>query len=130
MLDTASCTAILTRTDESLIRRLEGVAVGDICISAVTLSELMFGAVMSRRTEQEQAALDVFLRHVAVVDYPGSAAEHYAAVREALYWKDGMIGAHELLVAAHARSLGATLVTGKTRELRLVPGFSSEKWGK
>jgi tRNA(fMet)-specific endonuclease VapC len=90
----------------------------------------MFGVVMSRRTEQDRAALDVFLRHVAVVDYPATAAEHYAAVREALYWKEGMIGTHELLVAAHARSLGTTLVTGRTRTLGLVPGFSAEKWGK
>jgi len=112
------------------MRRLERVAVGDVCISAVTLSELMFGVVMSRRTEQEQAALDVFLRHVAVVNYPAEAAAHYGSVREALHWREGMIGTHELLVAAHARSLGATLVTGKTRELGLVPGFASEKWAE
>ena len=84
MLDTETCAAILRRADAVVMERLARVAVSDVCISAVTLSELMYGAEVSRRTAQERAALDVFLKHVSVLDYPHAAAEHYGMVRMVL----------------------------------------------
>jgi tRNA(fMet)-specific endonuclease VapC len=128
LLDTQTCATILMRTDAGVMRRLEGVAVGDVAISAVTLSELMYAVTMSRRTEQDRAALDLLLRHVAVLEYPAAAAARYAAMGEAYYYREGRVGAHELLVAAHAGCLGRTLVTKRTRELGLAPGFAGESW--
>jgi tRNA(fMet)-specific endonuclease VapC len=128
LLDTQTCAAILMRSDAGVMRRLEGVAVGDVAISAVTLSELMYAVTMSRRTEQNRAALDLLLRHVAVLEYPAAAAARYAAMGEAFFYREGRVGAHELLVAAHAGCLGRTLVTKRTRELRLAPGFVGECW--
>jgi len=128
MLDTSSCAAILTRAEAAVLQRLDGIGVGDAGISAVTLSELMAGVVMSRREAQDRAALEVFLRHVPVLDYPAVAATHYAGMREILHWREAMIGPKELLVAAHARSLEMTLVTGRTRELKIVPGMEVESW--
>jgi tRNA(fMet)-specific endonuclease VapC len=69
MLDAGTSAAILKRTDEAL-KRLHAVAVGDVCISAVTLSELKFGVAMSRRETQDHAMLDLFLKYVAVLEYP------------------------------------------------------------
>jgi tRNA(fMet)-specific endonuclease VapC len=128
LLDTRTCAAILMRSDVGVMRRLEGVAVGDVAMSAVTLSELMYAVTMSRRTEQDRAALDLLLRHVAVLEYPAAAAARYAAMGEAFFYRDGSVGAHELLVAAHAGCLGRTLVTQRTRELGLAPGFVGESW--
>jgi tRNA(fMet)-specific endonuclease VapC len=85
---------------------------------------------MSRRTEQNRAALDLLLRHVAVLEYPAAAAARYAAMGEALFYRDGNVGGHELLVAAHAGCLGRTLVTQRTRELGLAPGFVGESWAE
>jgi tRNA(fMet)-specific endonuclease VapC len=129
LLDTQTCAAILMRSEAGVMRRLEGVAVGDVAISAVTRSELMYAVTMSRRTEQDRAALDLLLRHVAVLEYPAAAAARYAAMGEAYYYREGRVGAHELLVAAHAGCLGRTLVTKRTRELGLAPGFVGESWG-
>ena len=128
LLDTQTCAAILMRSDAGVMRRLERVAVGDVAISAVTLSELMYAVTMSRRTEQDRAALDLLLRHVAVLEYPIAAAARYASMGEAFFYRDGRVGAHELLVAAHAGSLGRTLVTKRMRELGLAPGFVGENW--
>jgi len=130
LLDTQTCAAILMRSDAGVMRRLEGIAVGDVAISAVTLSELMYAVTMSRRAEQDRAALDLLLRHIAVLEYPAAAAARYAAMGEALFYRDGNVGAHELLVAAHAGCLGRTLVTKRTRELGLAPGFVGESWGE
>ncbi|HEX4320228.1 MAG TPA: PIN domain-containing protein [Acidobacteriaceae bacterium] len=126
LLDTQTCAAILMRS--GVMRRLERVAVGDIAMSAVTLSELMYAVTMSRRTEQDRAALDLLLRHVAVLEYPAAAAARYASMGEALFYKSGKVGAHELLVAAHAGCLGRTLVTERTKTFGLAPRFVGESW--
>ena len=131
MLDTETCAAILRRTeasDAAVMARLERVAVGDVCISAVTLSELMHGVEVSRRTAQERAALEVFLKHVAVLEYPSGAAEHYGVVRMVLELCEVRLGVHELLVAAHARCLGMTLVSARARAIAQAHGTVVESW--
>ena len=129
MLDTQTCAAILMRSDAGVMRRLEQVGVDDVAMSAVTLSELTYAVTMSRRTEQDRAALDLLLRHVAVLEYPAAAAARYAAMGEIFFYKSGRVGTHELLVAAHAGCLGRTLVTERTKALGLAPGFVGESWG-
>ena len=128
MLDTGTCVSVLTQTDKDASRRLSRTSVGEVCISAVTLSELCFGLKMSRGREQDRAALELFLRHVTVLDYPSSAGKDYATIREALHWREAMIGSNELLIAAHAQSSGMTLVSTRMRELVKVPGFVGESW--
>ena len=66
---------------------------------------------VSPRRQQNQAALDVYLRHVAVLNYPSDAALDYAAIRADLRKRGTKIGANDLLIAAHARCLGLRLVT-------------------
>ena len=127
MLDSGTSTAILKRTGAPL-KRLSGVAVAEVCISAVTHSELMFGVAMSRREAQDQAMLDLFLKYVAVLEYPRAAAGHYGEIRMALELRGEMIGANDLLIAAHARCLGLTLVTDKPKKLGRVPGLGVECW--
>ena len=84
MLDTETCAAILRGSDAAVMERLSRVAVGEVSISAVTLSELTYGVEVSRRTAQDRTALEVFLRHVRVLEYPSAAAEHYGMVRMVL----------------------------------------------
>jgi tRNA(fMet)-specific endonuclease VapC len=128
MLDTETCAAILRRADAVVMERLARVAVSDVCISAVTLSELMYGAEVSRRTAQERAALDVFLRHIAVLEYPQAAAEEYGRLRMILELCEARLDPHELLAAAHARCLGMTLVSAKARGIAQVHRMVVESW--
>jgi tRNA(fMet)-specific endonuclease VapC len=118
----------LLRRDAAMMRRLETVAPAEVCISAVTLSELMFGVAMSREQERDKAALDEFLLHVAVLEYMREAAEEYGAIREALTWREVKMGPHEMLIAAHARSRGLRLVTERTKMFREIPGLEIEPW--
>ena len=128
MLDTETCAAILRGADSAVLERLSRVAVGEISISAVTLSELMYGVEVSRRTAQDRTALEVFLRHVRVLEYPSAAAEHYGMVRMVLELCEVRLDSHELLTAAHARCLGMTLVSAKAREFKQVQGMVAESW--
>jgi tRNA(fMet)-specific endonuclease VapC len=128
MLDTDISSYIMKRSHDSVLRRLQVVPVGDVCISAITKSELMYGVQASPRRQQDQAALDAYLRHVVVLDYPDQAALHYAQIRADLRLRGTMIGANDLLIAAHARCLGLTLVTNNTREFGRVQRLDIQNW--
>lgn len=130
MLDTDISSYIMKRSHDSVLRRLQKVPVGDVCISAITKSELTYGVQASPRRQQDQAALDAYLRHVVVLDYPDQAALHYAQIRADLKLRGTMIGANDLLIAAHARCLGLTLVTNNTREFGRVQRLDIENWTK
>lgn len=128
MLDTDISSYIMKRSHENVLRRLQTVPVREVCISAITKSELMYGVAVSPRSEQDQLALDAFVRHVEVLGYPDEAASHYGAIRAALKAGGTMIGANDLLIAAHARCLNLTLVTNNTREFGRVSGLKMENW--
>ena len=128
MLDTDISSYIMKRSHYTLLRRLQKVPIGAVCISVITKSELLFGVEVSPRRKQDQAALDEYLRHVEVLDLPDEAALHYGQIRAALKVRGTMTGANDLFIAAHARSLGLTLVTNNTREFGRVRGLNIENW--
>ncbi len=128
MLDTDISSYIMNRASVTAIRKLQAVAVGDVCISAITRSELEFGVEVSPRRDKDERALDTFLRHIEVLDYPSAASLHYAQIRAFLKTRGKIIGANDLFIAAHARCLGLTLVTNNTREYGRVPGLKIENW--
>ncbi len=128
MLDTDISSYIMKRSDAAVLRRLPGVPVGDVCISVITKSELLYGVEVSPRRQQNQAALDAYLRYVEVLDFPDEAALHYAQIRAGLKLHGTIIGANDLFIAAHARCLGLTLVTNNTREFGRVQGLNIENW--
>lgn len=99
-----------------------------MCISVITKSELLFGAEVSPQRRQDEAALNAFLRYAEVLDFPDEAALHYVKIRADLETLGRMIGANDLFLAAHARSLGLTLVTNNTREFRRVRNLLVENW--
>jgi tRNA(fMet)-specific endonuclease VapC len=128
MLDTDTCSYVMKRSNNPLLRRLSETPVSDVCISVITKSELLYGVGVSPRRTQDETALDGFLRYVEVMDFPDEAAAHYASIRAGLKAKGTMIGANDLFIAAHARSLGLTLVTNNTREFARVAKLKIANW--
>ena len=128
MLDTDTCSYIMKRSNDAVLKRLQKVPVSDVCISVITKSELLFGVEVSPRRRQDEAALSAFLGYVEVLDFPDIASPHYAQIRAALQTLGTMIGANDLFIAAHARSLGLTLVTNNTREFARVSKLAIENW--
>jgi tRNA(fMet)-specific endonuclease VapC len=128
MLDTDTCSYIMRRSPESVVRRLAEVPVSDVCISVITKSELLYGVELSPERRQDQAALSAFLAYVEVLDFPDDASAHYAKIRAELKRRGAMIGANDLFIAAHARSRGLTLITNNIREFNRVRGLSVENW--
>jgi tRNA(fMet)-specific endonuclease VapC len=130
MLDTDISSYIMKRSHEVVLRRLRKVPIGVVCISVITKSELLFGVEVSPRRQQDHAALDQYLRHVEILDFPDEAALHYAQIRAALKTRGTMICANDLFIAAHARALDLTLVTNNTQEFGRVPDLKIENWTK
>ena len=128
MLDTDTCSYIMKGSNDAVLKRLQKIPVSDVCISVITKSELLYGVELSPRRPQDEAALTAFLRYVEVLDFPDKATLHYARIRADLKTHGKMIGANELFIAAHARSLGLTLVTNNTREFRRVRDLATENW--
>ena len=128
MLDTDMCSYIMKRSHPLVLKRLQSVPVGDVCMSVVTKAELLYGVEVSPRRAQDAAALAAFLPYVEAMDLDEDAALHYAAIRADLRRKGAMIGANDLFIAAHARARGLTLVTNNTTEFERVVNLRLDNW--
>src|SRR5437667_12823270 len=128
MLDTDTCSYVMKRSNDAVVTRLQEVPVSDVCISVITKSELLFGVELAPRRGQDEMALNAFLGYIEVLDFPENAASDYAKIRADLKTRGTMIGANDLFIAAHARSLGLTLVTNNTHEFGRVQNLVIENW--
>jgi tRNA(fMet)-specific endonuclease VapC len=118
----------MKRSHPLLLERIRAVPLSQQAVSVVTMAELLYGAKLSVQPKQAHAAFDAFIRHVEVIEWSVGAAEHYADIRANLKRRGEMIGANDLLIAAHARSLKAVLVTNNVREFGRVRGLRIENW--
>ena len=128
MLDTATCSYIMKRSHPTVLKRLQALPLTDVSMSVISKSELLHGVEVSPRRMQDATALKAFLPHVEVLEFPDDAAIHYAQIRADLNTRGQMIGANDLFIAAHARSLGLKLVTNNTAEFGRVKGLTLENW--
>jgi tRNA(fMet)-specific endonuclease VapC len=97
-------------------------------ISSITLSELAYGAARSSRPRDSAAALQEFLLAIEVAPYDERAALNYGPVRATLANAGSPIGPLDTLIAAHALSLDAILVTHNQREFSRVADLRIDDW--
>lgn len=128
MLDTNIIAYAKNNRPESVLQRFMKHRPEDMCISAITMAELEFGICKSSKPAQNRLALMMFLSEIQVVPFDGKAAQEYGLIRAELTARGTPIGANDLLIAAHARSLGLTLITNNGREFERVPGLTVENW--
>ena len=128
MLDTDTCAFILRRSSPALLERMQVVPIQQQAMSTITLAELQYGVQVSSRKKANQAAVDLLIRHLTVLDWPRNAAEHYADIRAELKKRGQLIGSNDLLIAAHARSIDATVVTNNVKDFGRVKGLKVENW--
>ena len=128
MLDTDICSYVMKRRSQPLLDRLSTVPLTDVCMSVVTKAELLYGVRVSPHPNRDAEALRGLLTYVEVLEFLEEAAAHYAEIRADLRAKGKLIGANDLLIAAHARALGATLITNNTDEFARVEELAVENW--
>lgn len=132
MLDTDTLAYLVNRArgHERIKRRLSGRSPGEIRVSAITLGELYYGFELGEVSVERTQALKDLLELFQTEDFPVGAARSYGEIRTVLERGGRRIGPYDLLIAAHARHIGATLVTNNEREFRRVPGLSVQNWLK
>ena len=128
MLDTDTCIFILRRSIPALLSRIQSVPLEEQVMSVVSLAELLYGVQESSKKKANRAGVDALVRHVTVMDWSAKAAEHYAEIRADLKRKGLPIGANDLMIAAHARSEGAIVVTNNIKDFGRVKGLKVENW--
>ena len=132
MLDTDTCIFLMRGDSPALATRAQSVPLQHQVMSAVTFAELSYGvqASAAAKRKQNQAVLDSLALHLAVLDWPQEAARHYAEIRLDLKKRGAQLGAADLMIAAHARVMGATVVTNNTKDFGRVKGLQVENWMK
>ena len=127
LLDTNVVSQIVRRPHCALARRIASLNPESFAVSIIVAAELRYGAERrgSRRLARQ---LEAVLSAIQILPLDAPADHHYGAIRNELESAGRPIGRNDLFIAAHARSLGATLVTKNLGEFRRVPGLTVEDW--
>ena len=130
MLDTNICSYIIRNRPESVKEKLKEVErLHQVALSSIVVSELLYGAYR-KGSQKLIEAVKCFISGFVVYDFDSKAAEEYALLRTEIERKGAVIGAYDLQIAAHARSLPAVLVTNNEKEFLRVEGLRVENWIK
>jgi tRNA(fMet)-specific endonuclease VapC len=127
LLDTNICVYVIRKRPESVYRRLSNVGERGVAISVVTAFELEVGALRSQGKHYSEA-VRLFIAELPVLPLEDSARAAYGQLRTALERRGEVIGAYDMLIAAHALALDATLVTNNEKEFKRVKGLKVENW--
>ena len=127
MLDTNICIYVIKNYPAELRERFNQHA-DQMCISAMTLSELSFGAEKSGRRAENLHAIEQFVALLEILPFTAKAAVHFGQLRAELERAGRPVGAYDMLIAAHARAEGLVVVTNNLREFRRISGLRTENW--
>jgi tRNA(fMet)-specific endonuclease VapC len=126
LLDTDSVSYAL-RGQGDVGERIKKQRPSELCVSAITLAELRFGADR-KGSRKLHGLIDVFASAVEVAPFDDVAAAEFGRIGSLLAERGTPIGEFDILIAAHAVALRCTLVTSNTRHFSKVPGLSLENW--
>jgi tRNA(fMet)-specific endonuclease VapC len=127
LVDTDICIYVINQRPRKVIERFQQAVVGDVAVSSVTVAELAF-EVAKTGSQRNRDALQAFLLPLEIVTFDLEAALTYGDVRAELEAKGKPLGPLDTMIAAHARTLGLTLVTNNVREFKRVRGLAVENW--
>ena len=129
MLDTNIVIYVINRRPVEILDTFNRYA-SRMCISSITLAELLHGVEKSSKPEHNRRQVEEFVSLLDVLEYGSEAAAHYGEIRADLEHQGISIGINDLHIAGHARSQGLTLVTNNLSEFKRVRGLSVDNWVK
>lgn len=127
LLDTNILIA-MSKQRPGLADRLEGIPAAAVFLSAVVVAEIEYGIAKSGRRQHNRRVFDSLLSGFQVLPFDAAAARLYGPIRADLEKRGRLIGSYDLMIAAHAKSVDAVLVTDNTREFDRVAGLRTENW--
>jgi tRNA(fMet)-specific endonuclease VapC len=126
MLDTNMCIYLMKKQPEHVAQRFAQCYVGDVVMSAITYAELEYGVAVSANRARERRNLAALIEDIPVLPFDAAAASAYGPIREAT--RERKKDQLDKLIAAHAVSVGVTLVTNNERDFAAYPGVKIENW--
>lgn len=127
MLDSNIAIYVIKRRPIAALEKFNQCA-SQMCLSSITVAELIHGAEKSQNSQQAFAVVEDFLSRLSILDYDYAAAGHYGDIRANLGQKGTPIGVNDLHIAGHARSAGLILVSNNLREFERVEGLRLANW--
>lgn len=127
LLDTSVVSHMVRRPASTMAHRIAALSPDSFAVSVIVTAELQYGA-QRRNSRQLTEQLEKVLSAIPTLPLEPPADRHYGAIRTELEQKGQSIGRNDLLVAAHARALGATLISRNVREFSRVSGLQVEDW--
>lgn len=127
MLDSNIAIYVIKRRPIAALEKFNQCA-SQMCLSSITVAELIHGAEKSQNSQQAFAVVEDFLSRLSILDYDYAAAGHYGDIRANLGQKGTPIGVNDLHIAGHARSAGLILVSNNLREFERVDGLRLANW--
>jgi tRNA(fMet)-specific endonuclease VapC len=126
MLDTNIVSELIRSPGGLAAKRARAVG-GAVCLSVIVAAELRYGCAKKNSAQLKQR-VEAFLSAVPVLAFDVAADQCYGEIRAELEIVGLQIGRNDLLIAAHAVALGATIVTANVAEFQRVAGLSVENW--
>ena len=127
MLDTNIVIYVIKRRPIEVLDVFNAHA-GQMCISSITLAELLHGVEKSSMVSRNLRKVEDFTSRLDVLPYDNNAAFHYGNIRANLEKKGTPIGVNDLHIAGHARSESLILVSNNLREFERIDGLRLENW--
>ncbi|WP_228024938.1 type II toxin-antitoxin system VapC family toxin [cf. Phormidesmis sp. LEGE 11477] len=121
---------LIKQKPPEVLARFRTLSLSDIGISSITVAELEYGICKSQQQEKNRSALIQFLIPLEIVEFDQAAATIYGVIRSNLESRGLVIGAMDMLIAAHALSCGVTLVSNNMREFSRITDLSLENWAE
>ena len=118
----------MNQKPSEVIQKFKNIEIGQIGISAISVSELNYGVAKSKFQKQNAKRLEEFLTPFEILPYDVNAAEHYGIIRSHLESQDKVIGPLDMLIAAHALSKDFVLVTNNEKEFLRIKSLKVENW--
>jgi tRNA(fMet)-specific endonuclease VapC len=130
--DTNILSYLMRRPPAPLERRVKRCieASEPVAMSAVVYAEIRSGIALAGSPQRYVDSFSRMRAWLPVEDWTVDAAEAYVEIRNSLRPAGTLIGTMDMLIAAHAFALGATLVTNNDREFKRVRGLKVENWTK
>jgi len=127
MLDTNVVSAIMHDPYGSVATRLKQTNRDERAMSIIVAAELRFG-IAKRSSRVLARRLEALIAEIPIYPFHAPADKTYAELRAKLEKQGTPLAANDMLIAAHALALGATLVTDNEREFARIKSLKVENW--
>ncbi|MDP2751054.1 MAG: type II toxin-antitoxin system VapC family toxin [Rhodocyclaceae bacterium] len=129
LLDTDICSYAIKRKQPELLEKIRhGLIKEEIAISAITRGEMLYGLEILPEAISLRRAVFAFLDCIPCLEWPVTAADHYARLRGAQKLTGNLVGQLDTMIASHALAEELILITNNERDYVRIPGLKIENW--